>query len=267
MRAPSVGERARLSSARGASARALVAQAVGDDYRRGRTLDELRERFAEHGYVKLPRLLSDDTLDVLRSEIGALESLERARDFVMAGPDTPRVLSVLGATQLLAGSPAAALLYVHHELVGVVARIAGTAIHACSHDEELMVCNFLLSEGSTHGWHLDDPPYALVIVLEAPVRGCGGELELITDWAGMCRRLGLDPDGPVDAAVAVARGEGLVTRVDHGAGDAYLLRADRCMHRVARLRAPGMRRVALNFAYEGAITPAYGDSASSLYGP
>ena len=65
----------------------------------------------------------------------------------MPGPDTPRVMSVLGASQLLAGAPAAALLYVHFELVGVIARVAGSAVRRCTHAEELMVCNFLLAAG------------------------------------------------------------------------------------------------------------------------
>jgi hypothetical protein len=244
----------------------LIAGPLAAAYSDAPHLDELRARFAQDGYVKLPRLLADETFDVLRREIAALEPRARARDFVMPGADTPRVMSVLGATQLLAGSSAPAILYVHFELVRVIGRVAGTPVHRCSHPEELMVCNFLLSEGSTHGWHLDDPPYALVVMLEAPEPGAGGELEYIPDWPGLCRRLGADPSGPVDAAVATARDEGLINRADHRSGDAYLLRADRCAHRVVPLRAAGTRRVALNFAYERTAGATYGDSATLLYG-
>lgn len=250
-----------------AAARTLISGPVADAYAGSRSLDEHRARFAADGYVKLPRLLTNDALDVMRREISALEPRARARDFVMSGPDTPRVMSVLGASQLLAESSAAALLYVHFELVRVIARIAGTAVYRCTHPEELMVCNLLLSEGETHGWHLDDPPYALVVMLEAPRRGAGGELEYISDWVGRCHRQGLDPSGPVDAAVEAARDEGLVRTADHRSGDAYLLRADRCMHRVAPLRAGGTRRIALNFAYEQTETAVYGSSATVLYGP
>jgi hypothetical protein len=248
-----------------ASARTLIASPVSDAYRRGETLDELHRRFTEHGYVKLPGLLADGALDVLHREIGALEARARAHDFVMPGPDTPRVLSVLGATSLLADSRAA-ILYVHFEIVRVIAGVTGEDVRACGHEEELMVCNLLLSEGSTHGWHLDDPPYALVIVLEAPAPGGGGELEYISDWAGTCERLGHRAGGPAAPAVAAARAEGLIATVDHRPGDAYLLRADRCMHRVTTLHEPGTRRVALNFAYETTTPVAYGDSATALYG-
>lgn len=249
-----------------AAARALIAGPVTDTYAGERPLEELSARFAEHGYVRLRGLLAEEPLEILRRQISALEAHARARDFVMSGPDTPRVMSVLGATQLLAGSPAAAILYVHFELVRVIGRLAGTEVYGCTHPEELMVCNLLLSEGSTHGWHLDDPAYALVVMLEAPVRDGGGELEYIPDWADLRRRLGLGPDDPVDAAVATARAEGLVRTADHRAGDAYLLRADRCLHRVTPLCSPRTRRVALNFAYEATATASYGDSATLLYG-
>ena len=155
----------------------------------------------------------------------------------------------------------------HYELVSVIARVTGELVHRCTHPEELMVCNLLLAPGSTHGWHVDDPPYALVVVLEAPAPGAGGELQYIPGWADLHDRLGLDPSGPVDAGVAAARAEGRIRTIDHRAGDAYLLRADRCSHRVAPLRASGTRRVALNFAYEADGAAAYGDSATVLYGP
>ena len=176
-------------------------------------------------------------------------------------------MSVLSATQLLTGASAPGLLYVHFELVSVIARVAGEPIYPCNHPEELIVCNFLLAQGSTHGWHLDDPPYALILVLEAPAPGAGGELEFIPGWADLNHELGLDPDGPADAGVAAAQAEGLIRSVDHRSGDAYLLRADRCAHRVAPLRASGTRRVALNFAYEARAGATYGDSATVLYGP
>jgi hypothetical protein len=251
----------------GASARSLIAGPLTDRYAADRPLDALRARFAEDGYVKLPGLLRDEALEVLRREVAALEPRARSRDFVMPGPRTPRVMSVLSATQLLDGAAAPAMLYVHFELVGLVARITGGPVFRCTHPEEVMVCNFLLSPGSTHGWHLDDPPYALILVLEAPPPGAGGELEYIPGWSDLSQGLGLDPDGPVDAAVAAARAEGALRRADHRTGDAYLLRADRCAHRVAPLRARGTRRVAMNFAYEASATATYGESATVLYGP
>ena len=246
--------------------RALVAGPLGDAYRDDAMLDALGMRFATDGYVRLPDLLSNDAMDVLRTEIAALEPTAQSRDFVMPGPGTPRVMSVLGATQLLDGATAPAILYAHFELVRLISRVAGTAVHVCPHPEELMVCNFLLTSGATHGWHLDDPPYALVIVLEAPAAGAGGELEYIAGWEGLCAAGGLDPGAEVEAAVVYAHDTGAVRTAHHEAGDAYLLRADRCLHQVAPLRRGRGRRVALNFAYEQTADADYGDSATLLYG-
>lgn len=253
-------------SAAAGRALSLIVRPLGDGYGDDGLLDELGARFRSDGYVGLPGLLASETRELLREEIARLEPQARARDFVMAGPQTPRVLSVLGAKDLLAGSPALAALYAHFKLVRAISRIAGERVHACPHEDELMVCNFLLGDRSTHGWHLDDPPYALVLVLEAPEPGCGGELQHIADWAGVCGRLGLDPHGDVRAAVDAASAAGLLSVTPHGAGDAYLLRADRCLHRVSPLRAAGGRRVAVNFAYERTSQPSYGESATALYG-
>jgi hypothetical protein len=248
------------------TARALIARPLGDAYRDGEAVNALGSQFRRAGYVRLPGLLSSETLAIVRDDVAALEPRARAREFVMAGPDTPRVMSVLGATQLLEGAPALGTLYVHFELVGLVARLAATTIHCCPHPEELMVCNLLLANGSTHGWHLDDPPYALVIVLEAPDPGAGGELELVADWEGLCAGVGIDPHRRVQDGVEHARERGAIRVAHHRAGDAYLLRADRCLHRVTPLTEPHARRVALNFAYERRANATYGDTATLLYG-
>lgn len=246
--------------------RALIDGPLNAAYRNASQLGDLSARFRNDGYVKLPDLLSCATTEILRREIAALEPLARKRDFVMAGPDTPRVMSVLGATQLLSCSAALAILYVHFELVRLISQVADAAVHCCRHPEELMVCNFLLYGGSTHGWHLDDPAYALVVVLEAPEPDSGGELEYVSDWHNVCRRLDRDPRGPVQPAISHASTQGLVRSAHHRAGDTYLLRADRCLHRVAPLASPKGRRVALNFAYERTTTAAHGHSATVLYG-
>ena len=239
---------------------------LGSGYDDRARLDELRARFASEGYVALPGLLGRETTTVLREELRTLEPSATPRDFLMSGCETPRVMSVLGATQLLRDSAILATLYRHVELIHVIASLAGAPVYGCQHPDELMVCNFLLVDGATHGWHLDDPAYALVIVLEAPGADCGGELECIAEWDAVCAQLGCDRHGPADDVVEYARAQGMVRHAHHAAGDAYLLRADRCLHRVAPLTRPGARRVALNFAYEDTPAPVYGKSATALYG-
>ena len=245
--------------------RALLDGPLGAAYRDPDAVAEFGARFRAEGYVKLPGLLGTATMAGVGGEIAAGERHATARDFVMPGPNTPRVMSVLGARQLLQHSPALAILYVHFELVGLISRLTGGPVYSRPHPDEVMVCNFLRSHGSTHGWHLDDPPFALVLVLEAPGPGCGGDLECVPEWDVTCSGLGHDPRGPVADAVADAHVAGAIKSIHHDAGDAYLLRADRCLHRVTPLDRPGARRAALNFANEATPSPTYGDSATMLY--
>lgn len=250
---------------RGQALQALITRPLGESYRSSTSLDDLSADFVRDGHVKLPGLLAQEVIGLLRAEVATLEPAAQARDFVMPGPSTPRVMNVLGAKQLLAHSTALAVLYAHFELVGLISTIAGEAIYACPHPEEVMVCNFLLTDGATHGWHLDDPAYALVFVLAAPAESAGGDLEYIADWSRVCRDSGADPSGDVALTVDRARRLGLVKRRRHRVGDAYLLRADRCLHRVTPLSGSNERRVALNFAYERTTTATYGESATVLY--
>jgi hypothetical protein len=264
---PAVPLHGSAEAVRGASVQAILSRPLADAYRNDSRLDQLSEAFVSDGYVKLPHLLRGEAIELLREEVAALEPRAQARDFMMPGPGTPRVMSVLGASQLLARSTVLPMLYAHFELVRLISRLARALVYACPHPEELMVCNFLLTDLATHGWHLDDPAYALIFVVDAPALGTGGELEYIADWEAVCAELGADPGADVEPVVTRARAAGLVTTMPHRAGDAYLLRADQCLHRVAPLSAPGRRRVALNFAYEATPTATYGDSATLLYGP
>jgi len=51
----------------------------------------------------------------------------------------------------------------------------------------------------------------------------------------------------------------------HQPGDPYVLRAERCLHRVTPLQLLNIRRVVLNLTYEVAPDPVYGQSAIKLY--
>ena len=61
------------------------------------------------------------------------------------------------------------------------------------------------------------------------------------------------------------RERNLIKAFHHRPGEAYLLRADRCLHRVTEL-APQRQRKALNLGFEATATPKYGITATRLYG-
>jgi hypothetical protein len=226
----------------------------------------MREQFARVGYVKLPQFLSPKALLLLRHEMGEMEKIAIRRKFEMPGYLTPRSLSVLGGKMIRAQSPLLYSLYHHYALRNCIESIVGRAIYTCTHPEEFMVANYLHNSGDTHGWHLDDPSYALIIFAEAPEPGGGGEVEFISNWKDLCRRKNQKPDENILDLVKWAYENGLVDIHAHMPGDAYLLRADLNLHRVTPLKRRGDRRSAVNLAYQSSPETSYGETADLLYG-
>jgi hypothetical protein len=238
-----------------------------EKFLRESTYAKLRLAFARHHYVALPGLFSAPlAFAPLSAEVTRLEQFANKKNFVMPGYNTPRVMATVGGRAIGRESPFLKALYAAGDLKGLVSQITGRQVHPCLDENEWMVINWLEGPGKTHGWHLDDPPYALVIFVEAPAPGQGGEAEFITDWHRICQHTGENPEEDVAASVDVCRELGLVNSKSHVAGDAYLLRADRCLHRVAPVTSEGARRVILNLAFE-ARPDAYrkGITAAYLY--
>ena len=165
---------------------------------------ELRRQFRRDCYVRLPGLLRGEAFDFVKAEVDRLESRARDRCFEMDGYKTPRVMKALGGQEILSASPLA-YIYLHYAIRQLIEEIVGTKIYTCQHPNEYMVVNYLLSQGATHGWHLDDPAYALVLFIDAPPPEAGGHLEYIMDWRQICRDKGLAPEGEVNGLVAQLR--------------------------------------------------------------
>lgn len=229
-------------------------------------LNDMREQFARTGYVKLEGFLQKEALEVFREEMTEMEQMALRRQFEMPGYSTPRSLSVLGGNQIRDQSPLLYALYHHYAIRDRIRDIVGRQVYSCTHPEEYMVANFLHHSGDTHGWHLDDPAFALIIFAEAPGKGEGGELEYICNWKDLCRRKGHMPDEDIHDLIAWSEHNGLIDRQTHEAGDAYLLRADHNLHRVTPLTKAGVRRAAVNMAYQSSPDTLYGQTANLLYG-
>lgn len=237
-RAPQVAHPARSSN-------------LPEKFLRDSALTKLRLAFARHHYVALPGLFSaPSAFEPLMAEVKRLEQFATKKNFVMPGYNTPRVMATVGGRAIKRESPFLTGMYAAGDLAALVSQIAGRQVYTCHDENEWMVINWLEGPGETHGWHLDDPAYAMVIFVEAPEHGQGGEAEFITDWRRLCGRLGENPEVDVEAAVASCRELGLIHSKTHAAGDAYLLRADRALHRVAPITSEGARRVILNLAFE-----------------
>jgi len=229
-------------------------------------LIDKREQFARTGYVRLEGFLQDRAHEVFKEEMEEMEQVALRRQFQMPGFSTPRSLSVLGGNQIRSHSPLLYSLYHHYAIRTLIQEIVGRSVYTCTHPGEFMVANYLHNSGDTHGWHLDDPAFALIIFAEAPAEGGGGEVEFISNWKDLCARKGRKPTESIHDLVDWADANGLVDRQAHSAGDAYLLRADHNLHRVTPLTRQGERRAVVNMAYQSAPETIYGETADLLYG-
>lgn len=229
-------------------------------------LKELQREFARKDFVKLPKLLAPEAFSLMKNELNNLQQLAAQRNFVMEGLETPRIMSVIGGTKILDQSPILWSLYIHYDLRVLIRNIVGAEIYPCLHPNEFMVANYLLASRSTHGWHLDDPAYALILVFDAPPPDDGGLVEFIPEWREFCDSMGVPYEEKVGELVEHARKKNMIRRKHIAAGDAYLLRADECLHQVTSLRNDNARRVVLNLGFEATPHPTYGHTASTLYG-
>lgn len=227
---------------------------------------EMREQFIRKGYVRLDGFLSNASLMLIQAELERLRCVTKAKDFEMPGYETPRKLNVLGGSDIKTLSPLLYKIYHHHAIKNCIEKILGRSIYFCNHPEEYMVANFLTDKGDTHGWHLDDPAYALVLFLEAPGRDAGGELEVISNWDDLCQKKGFLTDQNIQVLLEWAKENNFVEQHFHRAKDAYLLRADRNLHRVTPLSVNGAKRTVVNMAYQSSPETPYKNTADMLYG-
>jgi hypothetical protein len=224
----------------------------------------LHNTFVEADAVHLPELLPELAHAALTTAAGALHDQMHSRAFVMPVFGTPRVMSVLGARSLVPSVPMVRELY--QATLPLVQRIVGAPVYPCTHPEESTVLNRLDGRCATHGWHRDDPAFALTIVLIAPPAGTGGVVEYLPRWQAACAHRGITPDVPIDAGVEVLRADGLVRAIPLSASDAYLLRADTSLHRVTPLLCAGTSRVVLSLAFQDSLDTQYEGTADLLYG-
>ncbi|MFH8469959.1 hypothetical protein [Streptomyces sp. NPDC017991] len=208
-------------------------------------------RLRTDGYAPLPRLLTPDGLQTLRTEAHRLAEIARRRDFTMVCTDSsPRHMTTLGGHVIERESALVRRLYEDPHLLALVAEVIGETPVTVADPLERYVLNILHRVGDTHGAHTDDHPYALVLFLEAPDGpGAGGLLEYV----------------PRAGALADLN-TGTALSAHHRAGDAYLLRSDTTAHRVTSLEHAGVRRTVLNLAYTTrSATPRSTPSARALY--
>jgi hypothetical protein len=211
--------------------------------------EKFHAAFAESEYVKFPGFISPDGVELLREEVRRLGAVARRRDFRMVSmANSPRHMLTIGGKGIAETSDLVPALYRYPALLDFVTGVFGEPATLVDDPTERHVINILEAVGDTHGAHFDDFPLALVMFLETPPHGAGGELEFVRAAASL---------NDLEA--------GRVRRVRHEPGDAYLLKADTAAHRVVPLSRPAVR-VAMNMAYtRPGATHATTRTASLLY--
>jgi len=222
----------------------------GANYFDSKMIDSLHLSFGRNGYVKLPGLIALPTFNLLKAEVQRLSGIAIERNFVMQGYESPRIMTTLGGQQIAENSELLKNFYGNQKLRSVLSGIVGSPLFDCPDVNEWCVSTWLNGEGQTHGHHLDDPPIALIVIIEAPPPELGGFLEVVTDWREIARIFEQDPERNVLPLVNKLRNINLVQVKTHITGDAYLLRADQCLHAVAPLRGRETKRSILNMAFE-----------------
>ncbi len=222
----------------------------GADYFDSKVVNSLHLAFSRYGYVKLAGLIAPPTFNLLKKEVQRLSAMATQRNFVMSGYETPRVMTTLGGREIGEVSGLLRDFYGNPELRSILSGIVGSYLFDNHDENEWMVSTWLNGEGQTHGHHLDDPPIALIVILETPAPELGGFLEVVTDWHEIAHIFEREPEENVLPLVNKLKALNLVQVKTHVTGDAYLLRADRCLHAVAPLRGAETKRSILNIAFE-----------------
>lgn len=237
---------------------------IAAPYHDSRVLNQLRSAFKENDFVKLPLFLSEPIYNLVRQELFKLYAQRSRRHFVMPGFETERKLSVVGGARVIHQSPLLISLYGNMELRTTLSAIVGEPIFTVNHAEEFMVINFLEGSTDTHGWHTDDPQYALIVITEDPGENNGGQVEYIPKWKDVCHRYGWTTLATHKEKIQEAWEAGLVKSPSLTSGDCYLLDAHSALHRVTPITGEGQRK-ALNMAFDNRIYRTYGDTAHLLY--
>jgi hypothetical protein len=238
---------------------------IAPEYLTQTARSDIQKELKGRQYVRLPKFFDPEYFAHVRDSAFALEGEKIERKFIMPGCNTPRYMHTIGGSVIRRFSPFLTSLYESERLRSFLTDVTGDAMYECTHPNEFMVLHFLENVGATHGWHLDDPPFALVIVLEAPPAIAGGLLEFIPRWREYCDAANISENDDVAPLVEKLRALEVIQRRHHAAGDAFLIKADEVLHRVTPFKWLIQRRAIMNLAYQNTADASYGVSASLLY--
>lgn len=202
-------------------------------------LEAHADRFAARGFVVLEGFAPEHVHQRLAAELLRLVEVGGVRrDFAMEQTGgTPRRMRNVRREQIFELSGLVPRLYGLRALRDTLARVAREPVHVCPYEPEQCVITQLGEGGDTHGWHWDDYAFALVWVAECPPIDDGGFVQCVprTRW---------DKENPrINAAMAGS----VIHTVELAPSQAYFMRTDTTMHRVAPVERG--RRTILNMGF------------------
>lgn len=227
-------------------------------------LTQLKHSFQRTGYVKFPMFLKKTVFENIASDIKNMYKKRFRKNFIMPEFKTDRKMSVLSGKEIVQHSESISNLYSSNELRNWISLFVGSPVFPIFDEDEFLVANFLDGQNDTHGWHLDDPQYALIIIIEAPTFDEGGHIEYISEWKNIAIQENFSSTTDVNQGVDICAKKKAISKDYLIKGDCYLLNAGDVLHRVAPLTKRGTR-IALNLAFDDRRYRIFGQSARRLY--
>jgi hypothetical protein len=206
-------------------------------------LPTLCRTLREHGVVQLPGFLNEQVRQTLEQEADDLLGRHGRRIDVRVRTtdNTPRKYVSVSRDAVFEHSNLIPQLYLDPALMHFLGALVGNELIPAPYEPEQIVVNLMDQEGDTHGWHWDDYTYSVVLVLAAPDRLNGAQVECVdgTSW---------DKDSAQVEHYLRTRS---MRALDLSAGSAYLLLGRRVMHRVSpMLRADTRKIICFTYATE-----------------
>lgn len=225
-------------------------------------LDQWSSEYQENDMVVFNRFGANTLFQLVYQEASWLLAKEgERRELVMRQTgDTPRRYISVGRDDIHRQGTIIPRLFESPSLSRFFGRITGCEVLPVEYTPEQYIINRQATAGDTHGWHCDDYQWAFIWVMDAPDPKIGGRVEYIP-------RVDFNPSAP-----SKSLGDILRTRETRSRwlppGSAYLMRANRTLHRVTPLTEDAVRTVVvMTFASQQDIDRAIDHSTMQVLYP
>ena len=177
------------------------------------------QNFNTLGYIHIVNALTQEGIKFFKDISLSIDYIRK--DIVINS--TPRRMDVSGGKKL-SEKKELIEIYRNMSLISILRELTNEKnIGFCLDDIEWAISTKLSRIRDTHGWHKDDYPIALIIVVEQPKREFGGVVKL--------------------------KNKNKVVDLKLNTGDCYILRSDRILHKVTELNTNKQKRIIFNFTY------------------